>query len=49
MADAVMPSQITSATGTSPSKTAGVTFNTTTDTTTLANNFQTFLTLLITQ
>src|SRR5262245_43934172 len=40
---------VTSATGTAPSTTSGVTFNTTTDTTTLANNFQTFLTLLTTQ
>jgi flagellar basal-body rod modification protein FlgD len=46
---AYIPSGIKSQTGTSPSTTAGVTFNTTTDTATLANNFQTFLTLLTTQ
>jgi flagellar basal-body rod modification protein FlgD len=40
---------VTSATGTSPSTTSGVTFKTATDTATLANNFQTFLTLLTTQ
>src|SRR5258708_29125077 len=40
---------VTSATGTSPSANSGVTMKTTTDTTTLANNFQTFLTLLTTQ
>jgi len=40
---------VTSATGTSPSPNSGVTIKTTTDTATLANNFQTFLTLLTTQ
>src|SRR5436309_5700599 len=40
---------VASATGTAPSSNSGVTFKTTTDTTTLANNFQTFLTLLTTQ
>jgi flagellar basal-body rod modification protein FlgD len=40
---------VTSATGTAPSTSSGVTFKTATDTTTLANNFQTFLTLLTTQ
>ena len=40
---------VTSASGTAPSANSGVTFKTTTDTTTLANNFQTFLTLLTTQ
>jgi flagellar basal-body rod modification protein FlgD len=40
---------VTSATGTSPSTSSGVTFKSTTDTTTIANNFQTFLTLLTTQ
>jgi flagellar basal-body rod modification protein FlgD len=40
---------VTSATGTAPSTSSGVNFKTTTDTTTLANNFQTFLTLLTTQ
>lgn len=46
---ATMPSGVTSATGTSPSKDAGVSFTSTTDAGTLANNFQTFLTLLTTQ
>src|SRR5581483_3076282 len=40
---------VNSATGTSPSKDAGVTFSSATDAGTLANNFQTFLTLLTTQ
>ncbi len=40
---------VASAIGTSPSTTAGVTTNTTNDATTMANNFQTFLTLLTTQ
>ena len=40
---------ITSATGTSPSKAAGVTMKTTSDATTMANNFESFLTLLTTQ
>src|ERR1700741_3804615 len=40
---------VTSASGTAPSAGSGVTFSSTTDTTTLANNFQTFLTLLTTQ
>src|SRR5438105_8943676 len=40
---------VASATGTAPSSNSGVTFKTTTDTTTLADNFQTFLTLLTTQ
>src|SRR5258708_22542200 len=40
---------VTSATGTSPSANSGVTMKTTTDTTTLAGNFSTFLTLLTTQ
>jgi flagellar basal-body rod modification protein FlgD len=50
MADAAtILNSVTSATGTAPSTSSGVTFKTTTDTTTLANNFQTFLTLLTTQ
>jgi flagellar basal-body rod modification protein FlgD len=49
MADATILGSIASATGTTPSTTAGVTYNTASDTTTLANNFQTFLTLLTTQ
>ncbi len=40
---------VTSATGTSPSTSSGVTFTSATDAGTLANNFQTFLTLLTTQ
>src|ERR1051325_11315345 len=40
---------VSSATGTSPSANSGVTFASANDTTTLANNFQTFLTLLTTQ
>jgi len=40
---------VTSATGTAPSTSSGVTFKTASDTATLANNFQTFLTLLTTQ
>ncbi|MBV8839830.1 MAG: flagellar biosynthesis protein FlgD [Alphaproteobacteria bacterium] len=46
---AAMPNGVTSATGTSPSQNAGVSFTSTTDAGTLANNFQTFLTLLTTQ
>src|SRR5690242_18584895 len=44
-----LPSGVTSATGTSPSANSGVSFTSTTDAGTLANNFQTFLTLLTTQ
>jgi flagellar basal-body rod modification protein FlgD len=40
---------VASATGTAPSANSGVKTTTATDTTTLANNFQTFLTLLTTQ
>src|SRR4030095_7898978 len=40
---------VASATGTSPSKTAGVTTKSASDATTIANNFETFLTLLTTQ
>jgi len=40
---------VTSAKGTTPSANSGVTFKTASDTATLANNFQTFLTLLTTQ
>ena len=40
---------VASATGTSPSTSSGVTFSTATDKTTLAGNFNTFLTLLTTQ
>jgi flagellar basal-body rod modification protein FlgD len=47
--DATILSGVTSATGTAPSKDSGVTTKTATDTATLANNFQTFLTLLTTQ
>ena len=49
MADAIMPNQIVSASGTSPSKTSGVTYKSASDNATLASNFQTFLTLLTTQ
>ena len=48
--DATMPSQVISATGTSPSTTSGVTMKAAADgKTTLADNFSTFLTLLTTQ
>src|ERR1043165_4798367 len=40
---------VASATGTSPSKTAGVTVKSQSDATTIANNFESFLTLLTTQ
>jgi flagellar basal-body rod modification protein FlgD len=51
MADALatLLNPVASATGTAPSKTAGVTTKTATDATTIANNFETFLTLLTTQ
>jgi flagellar basal-body rod modification protein FlgD len=51
MADtlATVLNPVASATGTSPSKTAGVTTKTASDATTIANNFETFLTLLTTQ
>jgi len=49
MADATILNPVVSATGTSPSKTSGVTTKTSTDATTIANNFETFLTLLTTQ
>src|SRR5262245_44814411 len=44
-----LPFQITSQTGTSPSKSSGVEFKSQSDNATLASNFQTFLTLLTTQ
>ena len=40
---------VASATGTAPSKTAGVTTKTTNDAATMAKNFDSFLTLLTTQ
>src|SRR5882724_5547068 len=46
---ATILNSVTSAKGTTPSANSGVTFKTASDTTTLANNFQTFLTLLTTQ
>jgi flagellar basal-body rod modification protein FlgD len=51
MADALASilNPVASATGTTPSKSAGVTTKSATDATTIANNFQTFLTLLTTQ
>jgi len=51
MADALATvlNPVASATGTSPSKTAGVTTKSASDATTIANNFETFLTLLTTQ
>jgi len=51
MADtlATLLNPVASATGTSPSTTAGVTTKTASDATTIANNFETFLTLLTTQ
>lgn len=49
MADATILGGVTSATGTKPSTTSGVTTKNTTDSATLASNFQTFLTLLTTQ
>jgi len=51
MADALASvlNPVASATGTSPTNTAGVTIKTQSDATTLANNFESFLTLLTTQ
>lgn len=51
MADALATilNPVASATGTSPSKTSGVTTKSASDATTIANNFETFLTLLTTQ
>src|SRR3954466_7712519 len=51
MADslAAIAAAVTSAQGTAPSTGAGVSFSSATDKTTLANNFETFLTLLTTQ
>lgn len=49
MADAIISSQVASATGTKPSTTSGVTTTSGTDSATLASNFTTFLTLLTTQ
>ena len=51
MADALasIVNSVASATGTSPSSTAGVTYTSATDKTTLAGNFDTFLKLLTTQ
>jgi flagellar basal-body rod modification protein FlgD len=51
MADALASilNPVASATGTAPSSSAGVTMKSSTDTTTIANNFETFLTLLTTQ
>jgi flagellar basal-body rod modification protein FlgD len=49
MADSTIPVTITSAQGTSPSTTSGVKFSAATDKTTLAGNFDTFLTILTTQ
>jgi flagellar basal-body rod modification protein FlgD len=51
MADtlATLLNPVASATGTSPSAAAGVTTKTASDATTIANNFETFLTLLTTQ
>ena len=51
MADALATilNPVASATGTSPSKTAGVTTKSASDATSIANNFETFLTLLTTQ
>lgn len=51
MADALasIVNSVTSASGTSPSTTAGVTYTSATDKTTLAGNFDTFLKLLTTQ
>ena len=51
MADALATilNPVASATGTAPSKTAGVTTKSASDATSIANNFETFLTLLTTQ
>jgi flagellar basal-body rod modification protein FlgD len=51
MADSIasIAAAVTSATGTAPSTTSGVTMSSATDKTTLAGNFNTFLTLLTTQ
>jgi flagellar basal-body rod modification protein FlgD len=49
MADGSILNSISSATGTSPSPTAGVTMGSSSDTASLASNFTTFLTLLTTQ
>src|ERR1700752_4658949 len=51
MADtlASIAAAVTSARGTAPTTTSGVTFNAASDKTTLANNFNSFLTLLTTQ
>src|SRR5436309_7956911 len=51
MADALasIAAAVSSASGTAPATNAGVTFSSTTDKTTLAGNFNTFLTLLTTQ
>src|SRR3954453_17439616 len=49
MADGSILNTFASATGTAPSADSGVKMSTTSDTATLANNFQTFLTLLTTQ
>src|SRR5947207_10184760 len=49
MADGSITNTIASAKGTSPSPDSGVTMKTTSDTATIAGNFQTFLTLLTTQ
>jgi flagellar basal-body rod modification protein FlgD len=51
MADALATilNPVASATGTAPSKTSGVTTKSASDATTIANNFETFLTLLTTQ
>src|SRR3954451_17913313 len=48
-AGATLMNPVASATGTARSKTAGVTMKTATDATTIANNFETLLTLLTTQ
>src|SRR6201996_5114512 len=49
MADATIAGGVASATGTTPNLPAGVTAKSSTDASTIANNFQTFLTLLTTQ